>query len=360
MTNEQPHLPHGHRPTASATPLQPLPAVASPAGGRLIAQWLRDVPSAMGTHQRSGRAVDAMRLVILWGRIARTDPRALPSDADAVLAQLKSLACSARVLLEATAPARWENWGARWLEQASALRANEEDPAADLENAPTATRLLGELDDALLIAHVAQQNGHNAQHVEDALEPCVRLIRDEPLLFAPAEPLVRNLLDSMRPDLPIMERTLARTAEVLLCVAEAMNQVRADLDGPGGPLPALDAFAAASAGPVSTTGDLIASTLRDYNTAITAHHPPRKPATTAAAQPQPSSWDAVLAVMQAMEEAQRAAETASGAARRAAEAACNAARDAELAAQRVQAITRQARDLVSGMHQQQHHKKNML
>jgi hypothetical protein len=126
-----------------------------------------------------------------------------------------------------------------WLEEAEALQATYEDAGDPTERATRAYRLFNDLDDAELLQLAAAQVGIDDGELDRGLDRCRAWFVAHADLFLGAGVYVQALGQALRPELARTDPKLARTADKLIWMLDALEELEADLEFRGiDPIPA--------------------------------------------------------------------------------------------------------------------------
>jgi hypothetical protein len=224
----------------------------------LVDLWLDRFLGLLAPGTSSGLAPEvAYDLTALFGRLLRCRPAL-------VAATGRGSAWDAAVSAQGH-PAVWLPLALRvpdpegWLAEAVTLAGACDDAEPEDELAEWAEQLLTDLDDAELVAWAARREGVPDTTLEEGLTRCDAWLRRNLDRFFPAGVFVQGLGQTIRPDLPGLDLGLAATADKLVVLLDALEDMQECLGSPrlaptilaeswqGFPEPTL-ALAAATAG----------------------------------------------------------------------------------------------------------------
>lgn len=206
------------RPSLSAT----LVGLTDPRGMvRNAAVLLED---ALEHRITEGQAHAAYDLLASWGKLRRVRPELLAeAGADGFMPRAKRH-IHELIPLALTVP----NTEA-WLDWVRKFDASYEEVIAEAERVRWAGQLIGDLDDAELVAAVAEEQGHQDPELKAGLDSCRNWLRRRADLFYAASVEIQGIGQSVRPDLAAAEPALARTAEKFVWLLDAFVQVEEEL-----------------------------------------------------------------------------------------------------------------------------------
>ena len=173
----------------------------------------------------SARAYDILALL---GRLERCRPYLLEATSrqDAYQRELSRLRAR---LVELTMLALGVPAPDGWLREAEALAAACDDGASDDHLADWAGELLGDLDDADLVAWAARAARCPNLALEEGLSRCTAWLAENPDRFFPAGVLVQGVGQVLRPDLLAEDADLAATADKFVILLDALEDAEAAL-----------------------------------------------------------------------------------------------------------------------------------
>ncbi|HZW32315.1 MAG TPA: hypothetical protein VFF52_16500, partial [Isosphaeraceae bacterium] len=127
----------------------------------------------------------------------------------------------------------------RWLEEAEALQASYEDAGDSTERGARAYRLFNDLDDVELVQLGAARLGIDGGALDRGLDRCREWFAAHADAFLAAGVFVQALGQALRPDLARIDPELARTADKVTWILDALEDLEADLEFRGiEPIPA--------------------------------------------------------------------------------------------------------------------------
>lgn len=116
-----------------------------------------------------------------------------------------------------------------WVEEAIGFDASYEEDLPEAERVRWAGQLITDLDDAELVAAVAEELGHADAELKSDLDSCRSWLRKRPDLFYAAALGIQGIGQSLRPDLAVAEPRLVRTAEKYIWLLDAFVGVEEEL-----------------------------------------------------------------------------------------------------------------------------------
>jgi hypothetical protein len=197
-----------------------------------LADLAESLPAAQGPA--SGPAADpdeAYDIVALFGRLRRCAPEVVAATgrlpewrraAADVAGRLDDLLRGALLVPDPEG----------WLREAQALADDCDDDADEADLGEHAEQLLTDLDDADLVAWAAERQGLLPGALRDGLARCATWLHDSPDRFFPAGVFVQGLGQTVRADLPAVDLALAGTADKLVLLLDALEDVEGRLGLP--------------------------------------------------------------------------------------------------------------------------------
>ena len=116
-----------------------------------------------------------------------------------------------------------------WVAEAEGLRASYESPIEPMEHVELASRILKDLDDAELVRCSLSRLGLRDSELDRCLDRCRAWFAENADAFLAAGVFVQALGQGLRPDLPQLDPDLARTADKIIWVLDALEGLEADL-----------------------------------------------------------------------------------------------------------------------------------
>lgn len=179
------------------------------------------------------RPPSALRLLALWARLSRVDPRALPVPvlpSNPLSDACKCVRDNSAQLVEAVASTAVEQTHS-WLERADRLKISYLDTAAihPREQERNAISLLLDLDDMELARHAAAELNHPSASFSEAVRKCRHWLAENVHAFLSCGKTVAAELRIMRRDLPAIDRGLSQTIQKFLQIRTAIEEMDQDL-----------------------------------------------------------------------------------------------------------------------------------
>ncbi len=116
-----------------------------------------------------------------------------------------------------------------WIEEAEALLASYEERRNSAERIEWACRLIDDLDDAELAACMASRLDAHDPELQGGLDQCRAWVAEQPDAFVAAGVYVQALGQALRPDLRQADPELAATADKVILILKALEDMEAEL-----------------------------------------------------------------------------------------------------------------------------------
>ncbi|MHB1556525.1 MAG: hypothetical protein ACYC61_03475 [Isosphaeraceae bacterium] len=116
-----------------------------------------------------------------------------------------------------------------WIDEAETLRASYEEEWDSAERATLACRLIDDLDDAELAVWMAGRLGAHDPELHDGLDRCRTWLVEHPDAFLAAGVYIQAVGQALRPELRQADPKLAATADKVVLILQALDDMEAEL-----------------------------------------------------------------------------------------------------------------------------------